>query len=498
MARVTISSNNLFPGPRGAQGPQGDPGGPEGPQGPQGPQGPAGPQGPEGLQGPVGPTGAGGAQGPKGDTGNTGPQGVPGVVQSITGTAPITVGGTATVPTVGIDTTNIATALDEVIATDPNGAYFDGTGFRVFGLAGNYANTPDSAALDITGDIDIRVKVAMTDWTPSAANVLINKATSASSQFSYQLIVNTDGSFRLFFSTDGTTPIQIVSSINNTISDGTTKWVRATRVSATGVVQFFTSDDGTTWTQFGTNVTGTSGNIFSGTAVLEVGSRYVGTNSPANGTIYRAQILNGIGGTVAFDANFETVPADSFAFTESSSNAATVTLTTTRYSFGLPNTIFASSTTQAISANNSYFSPFAIKGKSITIKHLAFDATTAPTSSATVRLAIYAADGQMQPTGAPLFNSGAITVGTTNASYRIRVTPFTLSAGNYLLILNTTQNFTIRVYAGTIQFFTNTFGSVISYNVAQTLSGDFPSIPVKWVSRNTSAAAARSFALMGW
>jgi hypothetical protein len=75
MARVTISSNNLFPGPRGAQGPQGDPGGPQGPQGPEGPQGPAGPQGPQGIQGPTGPTGATGAQGPKGETGNTGAQG---------------------------------------------------------------------------------------------------------------------------------------------------------------------------------------------------------------------------------------------------------------------------------------------------------------------------------------------------------------------------------------------------------------------------------------
>lgn len=75
MARVTISSNNLFPGPRGAQGPQGDPGGPQGPEGPQGPQGPAGPQGAQGIQGPQGPTGASGAQGPKGDTGNTGAAG---------------------------------------------------------------------------------------------------------------------------------------------------------------------------------------------------------------------------------------------------------------------------------------------------------------------------------------------------------------------------------------------------------------------------------------
>ena len=78
MARVTVSSNNLFPGPRGAQGPAGPEGGPAGPTGPQGPQGNVGPQGPQGIQGPTGPTGAGGAQGLKGDTGNTGATGATG------------------------------------------------------------------------------------------------------------------------------------------------------------------------------------------------------------------------------------------------------------------------------------------------------------------------------------------------------------------------------------------------------------------------------------
>lgn len=105
MARVTISSNNLFPGPRGAQGPQGDPGGPPGPQGPEGPQGPAGPQGPQGIQGPTGPTGASGAQGPKGETGNTGAAGSSGVVSV---TSPITNVGSESAAIIGINTANFA------------------------------------------------------------------------------------------------------------------------------------------------------------------------------------------------------------------------------------------------------------------------------------------------------------------------------------------------------------------------------------------------------
>jgi hypothetical protein len=78
MGRVTISSNNLFPGPKGEKGEKGDAGGPQGPAGPTGPQGPAGDQGPQGLQGIQGNPGAQGAQGIQGQTGLTGSTGATG------------------------------------------------------------------------------------------------------------------------------------------------------------------------------------------------------------------------------------------------------------------------------------------------------------------------------------------------------------------------------------------------------------------------------------
>jgi hypothetical protein len=75
MGRVTISSNNLFPGPKGEKGEKGDAGGPQGPAGPTGPTGPQGEQGPQGLQGTQGNPGAQGAQGPTGSTGLKGDKG---------------------------------------------------------------------------------------------------------------------------------------------------------------------------------------------------------------------------------------------------------------------------------------------------------------------------------------------------------------------------------------------------------------------------------------
>ena len=66
-------------------------------------------------------------------------------------------------------------AINEGASARPlltGGAYIDGTnGLVLSGLFGNYASTPDSAALSITGDIDIKCKVAMADWTPSEENV---------------------------------------------------------------------------------------------------------------------------------------------------------------------------------------------------------------------------------------------------------------------------------------------------------------------------------------
>jgi len=526
MARVTISSNNLFPGPRGAQGPQGDPGGPQGPQGPEGPQGPAGPQGPQGIQGPTGPTGATGAQGPKGETGNkgdtgdtgpqgpkgdtgatgatgaTGPQGPSGVVSV---TSPITNSGTSTAAVIGLDTTNLATALDEVIPTDPNGAYFTGSGLRFANASGNVVNSPDSAALDITGDIDIRVKVAMDDWTPAASTVFVNKYQASNRSFEFYL--NTAGTLSFQWTTDGTTQIVKTSTVATGFTDGATKWVRVTLDVNNGAsgndVIFYTSDDGSSWTQLGTTVTtaGTT-SIFSGTAPLDIGARTAATAIlPQPSTFYRIQILNGIDGTTVFDANLETVPSDSFAFTESSTNAATVTLTTSRYSFGLPNTTFSNIGTQGLAINLDYLGAIRIAGKTVTIKHIGFEVTTAPASNATAHLAIYAANASMQPTGSPIFTSSAITVSNAAAAlYRIRVTPFNLAAGNYIIGITTNVTFTVRNFQGGFSFVNNVFGASsvgLRYTASRT-SAAFPSTPIPWNSVAYGNGAKSNLVLLGW
>jgi hypothetical protein len=206
------------------------------------------------------------------------------------------------------------------------------------GVAGNYASTPDAAALDITGDIDIRVRVAMDDWTPAADIGLVSKWNGAVTQSAYLFNVNSgSGRLSLYWSTNGTTVSNSISTVSPTISDGAALWVRVTfdvdNGSGGNDVAFFTAPDQATepssWTQLGTTVTtaGTT-SIFNSTAPLEVGSWQGGVVGNAAAKFYRAIVRDGIGGTVAFDADFTTgiTSGAQTTFTESSSNAATVTI----------------------------------------------------------------------------------------------------------------------------------------------------------------------------
>lgn len=170
------------------------------------------------------------------------------------------------------------------------------------GTSGNYASTPDAASLDIVGDIDLRVRVAMDDWTPAAESTLIAKYTATGNQRSYALAVTTTGALIMRWSEDGTVEKSKTSSVVNSFTNGTTHWVRATldvNVGGTdAAVDFYTSEDGSTWTALGTQqLNGATTSIFASTAVLELGSQTAGTVNRLAGKIFRAQVLTGIGGT---------------------------------------------------------------------------------------------------------------------------------------------------------------------------------------------------------
>lgn len=158
------------------------------------------------------------------------------------------------------------------------------------GTAGTFASTPDSAVLSITGDIDLRVEATADDWTPVAQQQLVDK------QGSYALAVAPTGRLRmthnnpLFDATD--------STVATGFTDGTKHEVRATRVTATGVVTFFI--DGT---QLGDPVTDTVGDLADTANPVAIGATPAGAN-PFAGKVDSAEVRDGIDGTVVANPRF--------------------------------------------------------------------------------------------------------------------------------------------------------------------------------------------------
>lgn len=193
---------------------------------------------------------------------------------------------------------------------------------NLHGVTGNYAVTPDTAALDITGDIDVRADVTMPNWfIPGNQRVFITKWTSIT-QRSYVFDVVDNGILRLFWTTDGINALFASSTVAVTPTSSGRLAVRATldvdNGAAGRTVTFYTAPTiAGPWTQLGAPVVqGGTTSIFSGTAVVEVGSYDVGINGLWPGMIYAVQVLNGINGPVVAYPNFATQPPGTRVFTD--------------------------------------------------------------------------------------------------------------------------------------------------------------------------------------
>ena len=189
------------------------------------------------------------------------------------------------------------------------------------GTAGNYASTPDNAALDIVGDIDLRADVSLDDWTPSPNWAALITKWGAAGQRSYRLQINDLGRIALVWSNDGTATL-IVASTVAVVPNGLRKVVRVTfdvdNGAAGKTATFYTADTMVgPWTQLGAVVTtGGTTTIFSSTAPAEVGSIAGGTGDLFAGSVHAAEVRTGIAGTVVAVPSFEFLAAGTTSFTD--------------------------------------------------------------------------------------------------------------------------------------------------------------------------------------
>ncbi|MFH8797049.1 hypothetical protein [Streptomyces sp. NPDC017941] len=196
---------------------------------------------------------------------------------------------------------------------------------RYLDLTGNsdsLASTPDAAALDITGDLDLRIE-AEASWYAPGAHTLIGKWETAADQRSY-LLQLTDGLLYFTYSTDGSLA---TDSFHSRALPALPRRaaLRATLDVDNGAggrtVRFYWAESlAGPWTQFGTTstLTGTIA-LHSGTAPLTVGPTdltLTAPRRPIEGRVYAAEVRSGIDGTVVANPDFTAQAPGASGFTD--------------------------------------------------------------------------------------------------------------------------------------------------------------------------------------
>lgn len=183
----------------------------------------------------------------------------------------------------------------------------DGGWPSVLRLTGGSSTTPDHATLGITGDIDVRVHLSMDNWAPGGFGaVFVGQYTSGGTNNGWLLGVTAAGRPQFQWSPDGTSGAAISrnSTETPTFPAGSYQWIRATLDVNNGAgshdVRFYTSADGTNWTQLGGVVNGAgTTSIFNSTTSLGVS-----TVLAFVGNVRYAEVRNGINGTIVANPDF--------------------------------------------------------------------------------------------------------------------------------------------------------------------------------------------------
>lgn len=195
-----------------------------------------------------------------------------------------------------------------------------------------YVQTTDKAALDITGDLDIRFDADLDSWRDGVE--LVSKWLETGNQRSYMLFLDDDGHLVFYRSVDGTagTTTQAVSTVPVPIVRGRIA-VRVTLDVDNGAggrtTAFYTAPSlAGSWTALGSPRIGTpTTSVFAGTAPVfllnNTGSSVLAKNT--RGKVYGAEIRSGIGGTVVASPDFTAATAGASSYTDAQSNIWIVT-----------------------------------------------------------------------------------------------------------------------------------------------------------------------------
>ncbi|MEV6569920.1 hypothetical protein [Streptomyces sp. NPDC051577] len=201
------------------------------------------------------------------------------------------------------------------------------------GVSGR-ASTPDVAALDITGDIDIRIDLTASVWTgltTAGAVELLGKYGSAAGARSWFLDINNGGNLIFWWSPDGTSLLNASGNAPVPFAPGTRGALRTTLDVNNGlggytVTQYYADTLAGPWTQLGTQTVTTSGttSIANTTASLEVGDIAAIGFERISKQVHAAEVRSGINGTVVANPDFTAQASGTTSFTDSAGRTWTV------------------------------------------------------------------------------------------------------------------------------------------------------------------------------
>ena len=180
------------------------------------------------------------------------------------------------------------------------------------GTSGDYIFTPDSAVTSFSNDIEVVMRVKVTDWTAAGSQTLAGKYVSSGNQRSWRFYVNSSGNIGLSASTNGTAVTTVTVTPTVALPDATWVWLRMRLDLTDGANSVGTletaADDGTnvepgSWTANGTNTSTTIASVFDSTAPTEIGTFAAGTLERLSGQVGRCIVRAGFDGTTVADFN---------------------------------------------------------------------------------------------------------------------------------------------------------------------------------------------------
>jgi hypothetical protein len=232
------------------------------------------------------------------------------------------------------------------------------------GATGDKLSTPDAAVLAVT-DLDLRIDVALEDWTAQCE--LAGRYTVTGDNRSWALAIAGTGQAQFLWSPDGTLASRIAqfSTIPIAAYNGQRLALRVTLDVNNGAggyeLRFYTGRtvDDTEWHLLGDPITGASTTaVFDGTAGIELGDIASLTDPGLNGKLYAFQLRSGIAGTKVVDMAVSAGTAGGTSFTGATGETWTVAggATLTNKHIRMSGEVPAWPPTRDLSGNDNYVS----------------------------------------------------------------------------------------------------------------------------------------------